>query len=54
MRESRPQPLIVCEGCRHKALPEWCWTADINGTPKTVCMQCAAILTRLGITVTED
>lgn len=46
--------MITCDGCGMKHLPFWGSTAVINNQVKNVCALCAAILTRLGITVTES
>lgn len=51
MRE-RP-PTITCEGCALPFNPFWRMVATVNGTDRTVCPQCTAILTRLGVRVSD-
>lgn len=52
-RRSRPAP-AKCDGCGTDVLPAWMHTARIDGRAVRVCLSCAAILKRLGITVTDQ
>lgn len=43
----------TCQGCRLSVLPDWICRAQVNGHTRRVCLNCAAILKRLGMDVTE-